>query len=215
MPNYCGNSVILRHDDPAMISRAKEAFVRGEFLNEFIPVPWDLQIVSGRLSDPVEQELLEVKEEANKKKYGYSTWYDFCVSEWGTKWDVGGSQGINDVSENELVVYFDSAWSPPVPAYERLEELGFTIYAMYYEPGMGYAGIYDEHGDTYYELSDMTSEQIRDELPPDLDSAFGISEAVAEWEYEQQDEVTTWYKDGVEDTGLTPHEPPKKESKNG
>jgi hypothetical protein len=34
---------------------------------------------------------------------------------------------------------------------------------------------------------------------------------MAEWEKENEDEVTTWYKDGVAQTGLTPHKPPKKE----
>jgi hypothetical protein len=33
-----------------------------------------------------------------------------------------------------------------------------------------------------------------------------------EYEADQQDEVTTWYKDGVEETGLDPHEV-KKETK--
>jgi hypothetical protein len=28
---------------------------------------------------------------------------------------------------------------------------------------------------------------------------------MAEYEAENEDEVTTWYKEGVEETGLTPH----------
>ena len=51
MPNWCNNNLTLTHEDPAMILRAKEALDRGEFLNEFIPVPKDLQIVSGRVGD--------------------------------------------------------------------------------------------------------------------------------------------------------------------
>jgi hypothetical protein len=43
MPNWCNNSVTLRHADPTMIARAKDAFVRGEFLNEFVPLPQSLR----------------------------------------------------------------------------------------------------------------------------------------------------------------------------
>jgi len=51
MPNWCNNVVELAHEDPAMLERAKDALNRGEFLNEFIPVPEDLKIVAGSLGD--------------------------------------------------------------------------------------------------------------------------------------------------------------------
>jgi hypothetical protein len=209
MPNWCGNTLVLRHEDPAMIKRAETAFAEGKFLTEFIPVPEDLMITSGRLSDPKEQELLELAQLKNRTTHGYETWYDFCVGEWGTKWDVGDSQGINDVQENEIVVYFDSAWSPPIAAYERLEALGFEVDAMYYESGMCYAGMYSDGSDDYYDLSNMSSAEISATLPTTLDEAFGISESMAEYEAENEDEVTTWYKDGVEECKLEPHKAKK------
>lgn len=212
MPNWCGNTLTLNHDDPEMIVRATKAFERGEFFAEFIPVPKDLchEDITTWFKDEDKQKAVEALKMANKEKHGYESWYEFAVNEWGTKWDVGNSQGINDVDTNELVVYFDSAWSPPIAAYESLLNQGFQIYATYYEPGSAFAGIYDECGDNCYDLTDMTSDQARDELPSELDDTFGISDSMAEHEAENEDEVTTWYKDGVEDTGLTPHEPPKK-----
>jgi hypothetical protein len=123
---------------------------------------------------------------------------------------VGDDQGIQTYDDHELVVYFDSAWAPPVYAYDKLMDLGFTVYATYYEPGCAFAGIYDEHGDDYYDLSNMDSGDVEQQLPPDLDSAYGISESMAEYEAENEDEVTSWYKEGVEEVGLIPHEKPKK-----
>jgi hypothetical protein len=205
MPNYCGNTLTITHEDPEMIRRAKAAFAEGEFLNEFVPVPKDLQITAGKLGDPVAQAELELKEQANLARHGYKTWYDFCINEWGTKWDVGNGAGIQTWDDHELVVYFDSAWSPPIAAYERLLDLGFTVYATYYEPGCAFAGVWDNGYDDHYNLSDMSSQDVIDGLPEELDEAYGISESMAEWEAENQDEVTTWYKDGVEETGLTPH----------
>lgn len=211
MPNWCSNTLVLQHDSISMIERARTAFERGELLQEFIPVPQELSdTVAGSSNDPVEQELIEAKQAANRKKYGHATWYDFCVSEWGTKWDIGANGGAQvDDQGRMLTLSFESAWSPPVAAYEKLEEQGFRITAMYYEPGMGYCGMYDEHGDEYYDLSDMNSEEVADLIPLELDSEFGISETMAEYERENEDEVTSWYKDGVEATGLEPHKVPK------
>jgi hypothetical protein len=193
-----------------MITRAIDAFNRGELLNEFIPVPEDLKITSGFLGDPEEQKKLEESQQRNVGLHGYKDWYDFSVNEWGTKWDVGGNGAYNHMDEHMVSFSFDSAWSPPTPAYEKLQELGFDVEAMYYEPGMAFCGVFDECGDDFYDMSNMNSNEVRDAIPTGLDAEFGISESIEEYENENEDEVTTWYKDGVEATGLTPHTPPKK-----
>jgi hypothetical protein len=129
MPNWCNNNLTLTHEDPKMIQRAYDALERGEFLQEFIPVPEALKIVAGFVGDPVEQAKLEADTKRNREELGYDNWYDYCVSEWGTKWDVGES-GASDIHPDGkmLHTYFDSAWSPPVYAYEKLVELGFGVY---------------------------------------------------------------------------------------
>jgi len=188
-----------------MIARARDAFACGEFLNEFVPVPEDLKITAGSVGNPDEQVQLEAQTQANVVKHGYGNWYDYCVGEWGTKWDVGDKHNIQSVTDNELVVYFDSAWSPPTTAYDKLIDLGFGVYATYYEPGMCFCGIYDEHGDDFYDFSNMDSGDVAQTIPQELDDTYGISESIAEYERENEDEVTAWYKDGVEETGLEPH----------
>ena len=212
MPNWCSNTLTITHEDPTMIVRAKAAFAEGKFLNEFIPVPEDLQIVAGSVGDPDEQAKLVLQEKSNLEKHGYANWYDWCVNEWGTKWDVGDSQGINSCTEGELIVYFDSAWGPPIAAYEKLIGQGFSVYATYYEPGTAFAGIWQDGYDDFYDLSGMDSGDVQQQLPQELDESYGISESMAEYEAENEDEVTTWYKDGVEETGLIPHEVKKNES---
>ena len=197
MPNWCGNTLTISHEDPDMIVRAKAAFAEGEFLNEFVPVPACLKDTTSPNRDNAEE---------LRAQCGYSDWYDFCVNEWGTKWDIGDGQGIQTWDEHELIVYFDSAWAPPIAAYEKLLDLGFTVYATYYEPGCAFAGIFEDGVDDHYDLSEMDSGDVQQQLPPELDDAFGISESMAEYEAENEDEVTTWYKDGVEETGLVPHE---------
>ncbi len=200
MPNWCNNNLTLTHEDPAMIQRAYDALERGEFLSEFIPVPQDLKdTVSGSMGED-HREAHEAQQKANREKYGYSNWYDYCVGEWGTKWDCG-EQGASDIHPDGKMLHttFDSAWAPPVNAYGKLTELGFTVGAMYYEGGMAYAGIYDsENGDEEYNLEGMNSQQVIDDIPVELDEAFGISECIAEYEAENEEDLTAWVKDGAE-----------------
>ena len=188
MPNWCNNSVEIYHDDPKMIERVRTAFNGEGLLQEFIPVPEDLRnIVAG--SVPVAEEAEhKLKEEFNRITYGYTNWYDFCVNEWGTKWDIAADGNPAQDIPGGLMLGFDSAWSPPVAAYEKLTEQGFRIRAMYYESGMAFAGIWEDGSDDYYEYGDLDSKGIAEALPEELDEAFGISESAAEWEAENAED---------------------------
>jgi hypothetical protein len=173
-----------------MIERVREAFNKGALLQEFIPIPESLRIVAGRCGadDNPEQIALEAAQKNNIEVHGYKDWYDWCVNKWGTKWDVGADGNPAQDIPGGLMLGFDSAWAPPIAAYEKLMDQGFRIRAMYYEGGMAYAGIFDENGDDYYEYGGLNSEQIAETLPVELDEAFGISESVAEWEAENEEE---------------------------
>ena len=188
MPNWCNNSVEIYHEDPAMIERVREAFNKGALLAEFIPIPEDLQIVAGSVGDPDEQKKLLEDTARNLAVHGYGNWYDFCVNEWGTKWDIGADGNPAQDFPGGLSLGFESAWAPPCGAYEKLTEQGFRIRAMYFEPGMAFAGIWEDGIDDYYEYGGLDSKGIAETLPAELDEAFGISESAAEWEAENAEE---------------------------
>ena len=189
MPNWCNNNVSITHSDPAKLEALAQAVREGKFCNHVIPVPEDLQIVAGRLGDPVEQAELERKTAENRAKYGAGNWYDFCTSRWGTKWDVDSYEGENTKVENGVLEFgFDSAWSPPIGIYEALVEDGFDVRAYYYEPGMAYVGKWDNGDDECYEYGGETSETVRDAIGEELDDQFGISESMKEWEEENEEQ---------------------------
>ena len=190
MPNWCNNVVELAHEDPAMLERARDALNRGEFLNEFIPVPESLKIVAGRVGDDADEAQKKLEEDTarNLELHGYGNWYDYCVNEWGTKWDVGGDGMTCEIENGRISTSFDSAWSPPIQAYEKLLDLGFSVRAYYYEGGMCFAGVWEDGDDDYYDLGGMNSEQVKEELPTVLDEMFCISEYMAEWEEENAEE---------------------------
>ncbi len=205
MPNWCNNRVVISHEDTAKLEALVAAVKEGKFCNHVIPVPEDLQIVAGSVSDPVEQAELERKTAENLKKYGAGNWYDFCVSRWGTKWDVDAYETDIKIENNTIEFGFDSAWAPPVGIYEALVEDGFEVEATYYEPGMAFVGRWYMGEDECIEFSGETSETVRDVIGEELDDEYGISESMREYEDEDKDEVTLWYEDGVESKGLEPH----------
>ena len=94
--------------------------------------------------------------------------------------------------DNTVRASFDSAWAPPVDAYIKLLALGFEIEAFYYEPGMGFVGKFtgdaEDYNDEYYEYSGETSETVREAIGPELDDYFGISEEMAQWEEENEED---------------------------
>jgi len=189
MPNWCNNTVEISHTDRSKMEALVAAVNEGKFCNFAIPVPEDLHIVAGRVGDDSnpEQIALEAKEKANKEKYGYSTWYDFCVNEWGTKWDVDPYDKV-EVADR-ITFGFDSAWAPPTGVFEALMDQGFSVRAYYYEPGMAFCGVHDEDGDECYDIGGYTSESVKDAIPEALDEMFGISETMAEYEsMESEDE---------------------------
>ena len=187
MPNYCANVVEIGHADPAKIQELVHAYNKNEFCSYAIPVPPELaDTVAGRVggNEDYAQQLLEFKQQLNLKFFGYATWYDFCVSKWGTKWDCGANSDYNlaEIKEGQTTVTldFDSAWAPPIGVYEALLDKEFTVRAYYYEPGMGFAGIFTEYGDDYYELSG-SADEISEQIPESLDEMFGITENMEEY----------------------------------
>lgn len=44
----------------------------------------------------------------NHKNYGYCTWYEWAIANWGTKWNAYGQP---DKRNNEDTIWFETAWS--------------------------------------------------------------------------------------------------------
>ena len=66
MPNWCNNVVQVSHPDVSKMQALVESINAGEFCNFAIPVPADLQIVSGRVGD--DDKLVSYLSEGNGKQ---------------------------------------------------------------------------------------------------------------------------------------------------
>ena len=181
MPNWCVNSLNLAHENPEMITRAVKAASEGRLLSEFVPCPQDLHdAVCGSYNDPQQQAELEQKKAANIEQYGYPTWYEWSIANWGCKWDPDIYAAVREDANNASFA-FDSAWSPPIAFYEQLEELGFVVEAYWYEPGMMFCGMREDCANDDYEIQG-DSDWVVKHIPRAIDERMGISEGMAEWE---------------------------------
>ena len=54
----------------------------------------------------------------NLKDYGFINWYDWCIENWGTKWNAYEQQHFSIRYDN--VIIFETAWSYPKPIIEKL-----------------------------------------------------------------------------------------------
>ena len=199
MPNWCNNTLTISHDDIAMMKRVVKGFNQNRLLDEFIPIPLELKEGAMNIEElrkirnwEYKKELDQAREELNKKYFGYKDWYAFCVSQWGTKWDIGRGDGyktmlMKDIKNKSITLGFDSAWSPPTGAYEKLHEMGFSIRAMYYEGGCAFCGIWEDGEEEFYEIEGK-SDWVRDNIPKELDDEFCISESMADYEAENEEE---------------------------
>ena len=103
MPNHCTNEVYISFKDRGTTEKFLE-FVKGKdeegeeipfTFNAIVPLPngkWD---------------------------------YDWCCNNWGTKWDAykfGDKVTIEDDDDSYVRMEFFTAWSPPQPILEKINE---------------------------------------------------------------------------------------------
>ena len=178
MPNWCANTVSFSHEDTAQIARLVNAFNGEGLFKEFIPVPKELQETTAP-NNVNADELIE--------KYGYPDWYSFQATEWGTKWDVSAedhNRAEYTDGDTTVTISFDTAWSPPMEFYQKLTDMGFTVDAYYYEPGMAFCGSWSsENGDELYEITG-DSAWVKENIPAEIDEIFAIAEGMEVWEEE-------------------------------
>jgi len=188
MPNWCNNSVVFTHENPAMITRIKRVIDMDDgFFNDFVHMPEELLSTDKGFfgNDDERQKQMEKDNKRNKQKYGYADWYDFANGEWGTKWDVSGQDlQVFDEGETWISINFDTAWCPPIEFYRKMEEShGYQVDAEYSETGCGFVGTYSQGHDQCYSYS---CKEDLESIPSDLVEGFCLEDMFDEYEEEQE-----------------------------
>jgi hypothetical protein len=135
-----------------------------------------------------EEKFLEVIKPIGEWDYGNA------VEAWGTKWDVN-TEGMeftdNGDGTAEISGFFDSAWAPPVEAFQTLSEDLDSCYLElgYFEPGMGFVGQWDSEGTDDHYTIDPEAEDMG--IPAYLEEEWQVSD----W-FQTDDEM---YDDDLEE----------------
>jgi hypothetical protein len=125
--------------------------------------------------------------------------YGNAVEAWGTKWDVN-TDGMeftdNGDGTAEISGFFDSAWSPPVDAFQTLSQDLDSCYLelCYFEPGMCFVGYWDSEGaDDHYTI-DPEEEDMG--IPAYLEEEWCVSD----WFRTDEDDEEVVFEDVDQDT---------------
>jgi hypothetical protein len=136
MPNWCSNSIKIagdREEIDKILNKAKTE--KSDFsLSQLFPIP-----------------------ELNKKN-----WYDWCVENWGTKWDLSSV----DIDDQDDVVFVNcqTAWGSPLEAFHKISKdypnLSFTI-------------TYDEQGINIFGVAEF-QDGMNSDSTSEYDKQFGV-----------------------------------------
>ena len=150
MPNHTDNRVILSHADSQKID--------------------DIYNVMNTDDASLLQHIIPM----NESLLDGGDWYEWRLENWGTKWDIYDTH-CNRIDANTLSMTFYTAWSPPIPVYDKLTDMGYEINARYLDEGWMYIGEYVDGDD--WSTADIES---IGEVRPELDDEFGITEMMQE-----------------------------------
>ena len=137
MPNHCYQSVYVQGPRALVQELFFSLTENNRFCDAVIPMPLDRALDS----------------------------YEWRVTNWGTKWDVAEAEITQDldVSAHEIEAWFAfrcwTAWSPPVPVWDKLHEMGVTVEAEYQDEGGMFEGRYSDGEDECW-VPDLEEEAV-------------------------------------------------------
>ena len=190
MPNWCNNSITIKGSTETIKTLWEDAQAAEGLLEAMVPMPKELRDTTKGSGDELQTEVYD----------GATNWYDWAVSNWGTKWDVS-LEGLEFTDNGDgtatIEGWFDSAWSPPIDAYNTFcEDMdGVYLEAYYEEGGMCFVGYWDSEGaDDHYEYDGATSDTVRNMIPEYLVDYYALDERLDEYEQmeaeEEEEEVS-------------------------
>lgn len=153
MPNWCENSVTLEHSNIDRVKEleqllksypnegsSEESYQKATLFGYYLPRPKNVH--RG-----------EIAEWNNKM--------------WGTKCEpiLISFQKDND---NTISILLDTAWSPPIGIYEYFVNNGWSVEALYHEPGYAFCGKFtNAKGDECYDY-DTDDTDMMNKIPKDI-----------------------------------------------
>jgi hypothetical protein len=165
MPNHCSNDLIIQGKKERLLefkefarSKSRKGADSGVGedptppsdydieVNNFIPYPEKFKKqdeIAKQVREKAERGEISHEEAWNTKDGYNSGGYEWCISNWGTKWGIYDCY-ISYEKIKSMMYTFSTAWSPPLPVIQKMSEMypDLTFTLKYYECGVGYKGMY-------------------------------------------------------------------------
>lgn len=167
MPNHCYNKVEIHTwgDEGPTAAEIRDAITSEDYptidFDKIIPMPEILKNTgSGAKSFIVDGEEVRVRtwycnhqtgeerrfteeEEKEIAALGCTSWYDWAIDHWDTKWNAYDDEVIDD-DENSYIISFHTAWGPPEAVIHELRRQYPDAYITGYFVGEGneFAGVF-------------------------------------------------------------------------
>jgi hypothetical protein len=168
MPNWVYNSLSIE-GDPALIADVKRMLNRPfvQKHDNWNSETREMEVKDFTYNNPVfafhniynhrqagisdEEYIKQPDHSKSPLDFSGNNWYDWNVTNWGTKWDVAVRDNdkypdteLMEETENSLAYRFNTAWSPPMPAIAKLSEQYPTlVFTLSYEEETGWGGEYN------------------------------------------------------------------------
>ena len=167
MPNWCENKLLIKADG----SEALDDFKRLEgLLKETLKYDSKTSYVDNLLDSIIcmPDVLKDTSRDSPYKLPSGDTvwWYDWCIDNWGTKWDASDCIMYYDplcggtMPSNQMKFTFLTAWAPPIAWLEKVAAIFPNVWLKleYDEPGMMFRGVACGRGEIIDEEEDYSNE---------------------------------------------------------
>lgn len=176
MPNHCANTLKMTAATPEALVllgelRHQLTLEDKKIFQTIHPCPDELMNATASFNP-------DEAHNTNREKYGYAHWYEFCVAEWGTKWDAYEIDILEDTNYS-ITISFDTAWAPPTGIYAILMNKGFSVEATFVEQGCDFIGYWVNGHDHTETLSELVGEREEEEDDSYLEDIFDLSDYFA------------------------------------
>lgn len=173
MPNWCDNYLAISAEPQVIQALLEKATAKAspncDVIRKFSYLPFVQDVID------------------NCENYS-ERWYEVNIASLGCKWFPVIEADMVNISETEITISFDSAWSPPLEGtraigdWLRAQGFHFTLILTYEEPSNAFCGVYtaDQHGelDQHGDYIEVEAEELRQGKAEDyagLCQSFGIS----------------------------------------
>ncbi len=106
--------------------------------------------------------------QAERQLYGKNNWYDWCLANWGTKWNA---YDFPDIAPTDGSFRFNTAWNAPHPVIQKLSEMypDLTIHHLWADEDIG-----SNCGEKTYKAGQVLDEHYPDYGVRSFDFAFSV-----------------------------------------